>query len=230
MKKIFTLLAILMFLGANAQETLRPDYALIEKNIKDKNSPLYYNTLLERYNAADVSMTVEERRHLYYGFAVMDKTFDELEFKETENKLVEALHKQSPTLADLDDVVRYTGKLLEAYPFSITMMQYRVYCLKALNRHEEAAKVREQSDIIIDAMLSSGDGTSPENCIHVIDVKNEYELVSILGFEPQGEEYMVGNKYNYVVINSNSYNLPGLFFDTTTVKTVTGLSNAVTGL
>ena len=230
MKKIFTFLAILLFIGANAQETVKPDYALIEKNIKDKNSPYFYSNLLERYNAADVSLTVEERRHLYYGFAVLDKPVDEVAMKETENKLKEALHKQNPTLADLNDVVTYTGQLLEVYPFSITMMQYRVYCLKALNRYEEAAKVREQSDIIIDAMLSSGDGTTPENCIHVIDVKNEYELVGILGFEPQGEEYMISNKYNYVVINKNSYDLPGLFFDTTTAKTVTGLSNAVTGL
>ena len=230
MKKIFTFLAILLFIGANAQETVKPDYALIEKNIKDKNSPYFYSKLVERYNAADVSLTVDERRHLYYGFAVLDKPVDEVAIKETENKLKEALHKQSPTLADLNDVVTYTGQLLEVYPFSITMMQYRVYCLKALNRYEEAAKVREQSDIIIDAMLSSGDGTTPENCIHVIDVKNEYELVGILGFEPQGEEYMISNKYNYVVINKNSYDLPGLFFDTTTAKTVTGLSNAVTGL
>jgi hypothetical protein len=103
------------------------------------------------------------------------------------------------------------------------MKEYRIYCLKALNRYEEAAKEKAQTDIIIDAMLSSGDGTSPENSIHVIDIANEYELVGILGFETKGEEYLISNKYNYLVIDKNSYNLPGLFFDVNTAKAVTGL-------
>ncbi|WP_026991404.1 DUF4919 domain-containing protein [Flavobacterium subsaxonicum] len=225
MKKIFTLLAFLLVLGANAQqqETVSPDYASIEKNIKDTNSPYYYANLMKRYNAADTGMTIEERRHLYYGFALLDKKTDEAQLKGIQNKLKETLHKADPTNADFENVVAYTGTLLQAYPFSINMKEYRIYCLKALNRYEEAAKEKAQTDIIIDAMLSSGDGTSPENCIHVIDIANEYELVGILGFETKGEEYLISNKYNYLVIDKNSYDLPGLFFDVNTAKAVTGL-------
>lgn len=225
MKKIFTLLAFLIVLGATAQEqeTVSPDYTLIEKNIKDPNSPYFYTTLLNRYEAADTSMTIQERRHLYYGFALIEKNSNAALLKDTEEKLREVLHKADPSTVDLENVVAYTGILLKAYPFSISTKEYRMYCLKALNRYEEAALEQTQSDIIIDAMLSSGDGTSPENCIHVIDVKNEYELVGVLGFATKGEEYVISNKYNYVVIDKNSYNLPGLFFDVSTAKAVTGL-------
>ena len=44
----------------------KPNYNKIEKNIKIKNSNLFYESLLDRFQNADSTMTLEEKRHLYY--------------------------------------------------------------------------------------------------------------------------------------------------------------------
>lgn len=225
MKKIFTLLAFLMVLGASAQtETTTPDYTLIQKNIKDKSSAFYYANLYNRYTKADTSMTLEERRHLYYGAAFINKKNDLEALNKTQVNLREILKKEAPTRADVENIVNYTAALLQANPFSITIKEYRQHCLKQLGRFDEAKIERAQTDMIIDAILSSGDGTSKQNSIHVIDAGNEFEVVGILGFEPVGDEYATNGQYDYFTINKNSYNLPGLYFEVTDTK------NQVTGL
>jgi hypothetical protein len=225
MKKIFTLLAFLMIFGANAQEeTSSPDYAFIQKNITDKSSPYYYASLYSRYKNADASLTLEERRHLYYGYVLTPRKIDEAALMQTHANLKEILQKQNPTIPDLENVVAYTATLLEASPFSITIKKYRQYCLMQLERFDDAKTERDQTDIIVDAILSSGDGTTKQNSIHVIDAANEYELVTVLGFEPVGDQYATNGQYDYFTINKNAYNLSGLYFEVSAPK------NQVTGL
>jgi len=225
MKKIFTLLVFLIVLGASAQtETAIPDYALIQKNIKDKSSPYYYNNLYDRYIKADTSMTLEQRRHLYYGFAFTTKKNDVEALNKAQLSLREILKKEKSSKTDLENVVAYTATMLQANPFSITIKEYRQQCFTLLGRFAEAKTERAQTDMIIDAILSSGDGTSKQNSIHVIDAGNEFEVVGVLGFEPVGNEYATNGQYDYFAINKNAYNLPGLYFEVTDTK------NQVTGL
>ncbi|MES2485562.1 MAG: DUF4919 domain-containing protein [Bacteroidota bacterium] len=214
MKKLITLMALLIVSAAFAQqETSSPDYTAIQKNIKDKSSAYHYTKLMERYIKADTTLTLNERRHLYYGFAFMPAKMDEIAIRATEQQLKEALHKPDPNQKDMADVINYSGMLLEAYPFSITLKQYRAFCFETLGRYDEAAAEKAQTEMLIDAMLSSGDGKSAQTAIHVIDAGNEYELVQIMGFETLDDEYLVNNKYDYLTLNKNAYSLPGLYFD-----------------
>jgi hypothetical protein len=221
MKKLITLLALLIVTVAGAQETSKPDYTAIQKNIKDKNSGYYYQTLMERFARADTSMTVEERRHLYYGFAFVPLKMSETAIRGIEQQLKGALNRPNPTLADYDDVVRYTGQLLEVFPFSITLKEYRTYCLTQLGRTEQAMAEKAQTEMIADAILSSGDGKTLNTAIHVIDAGNEYEMAALMGFEVLEEEYLVNDKYDYLTLGKNAYSLAGLYFDSSvTPKTV----------
>ena len=224
MKKIFTLLAFIFVITANAQETQSPDYTLIDKEINNSSSPYYYAALYSRYAKADTSMTLEERRHLYYGFAFSKKNNHATKVQNNPNLIKGVLQKTNPTVADLENVVNYTTALLEVNPFSLTIKQYRMYCLKELGRYKEANIERAQSDIIIDAILSSGDGTTQQNSIHVVDIDNEYEVVSLMGFEPVDSENEINGKYDYFILNKNMYNLQGLYFEVADAK------NMVTGL
>lgn len=221
MKKLITLLALLIVSVAGAQETSKPDFTAIQKNIKDKNSGYYYKDLMERFVKADTSMTLSQRRHLYYGFAFMPLKMDQMTIRSIEQQLKSALHKPNPVATDMEDVVNYSGMLLEAFPFSITLKEYRAYCLRQLGRYEEADAERAQIEMIADAIFSSGDGKSLETALHVIDAGNEYEAVALMGFEAREDEYLVNDKYDYLTIDKNPYNLEGLYFDASvTPKTV----------
>jgi len=214
MKKIYSLLALLIVFGAQAQstDTTAPDYAAIEKNITDKNSPYFYQKLLDRYNRVDMTLTMDEKRHLYYGYSLTE-AYAPFSRTQTEKELYELLQLKSPGIREYDKVVEYTGIILKNYPFSLRMKEYRIYCLKELGRMDEAALEMAQKEMIIDAVLSSGDGTTVETAIHIINPVNEYEFIDLLGFEYGGNEHVVNNRYDYLALNENSYNLKGLYFD-----------------
>jgi len=224
MKKILTILVCLMVSGAGfAQEIEAPDYNTIARNVAEKDSEYYYPELVARYNAADTSMTLEQRRHLYYGsIAVHKKGLKES--TEALRKMNEVLMKQNPGREDLESLVDYTATILAYEPYSITIKKYRQYCLEQLGYYKQAIAERAQTEIIIDAILSSGDGSTLDKSIHVIDQDNEFEVISLLGFEPEGNEYATNGQVDYIVLGKNAYGKPGLYFEVTQMaKQVTGL-------
>lgn len=216
MKKIYYILALFLVVKAGAQssDTTAPDYVSIENNITNEKSPFHYPKLLERYNRADASMTTEEKRHLYYGYALTDNYAPFSRTKE-EKELYELLVQKNPGKAEYEKVLEYTAVIQKNYPFSLRIKDYRIYCLKELGRSQEAANEMEQREIIIDAVLSSGDGKTKDSSLHIINPVNEYEFIELMGFEYAGKEFLIENKYDYLALNENSYDLGGMFFDVT---------------
>ena len=226
MKKRLTLLLILVVAGfsATAQDTYRPDYSKIAKNISNKSSGYYYPELRERYIKADTSMTLEQRRHLYYGYAFNRGTTSATESAAAIAKLNALLVKPEPTDADFEMVLSYTATVLAYMPFSITVKQYREFCLQKLGRHGEAIAERAQTEMVIDAILSSGDGKTMENSIHVVEPENEFEVVTVIGYKPQNHMYATNGEVDYIELSENLYGTEGLFFVVAQVpKEVTGL-------
>lgn len=226
MKKILTLLIILLVTGFNAtaQDTYRPDYNNIANNVADRNSEYYYPELAERYAKADTSMTLEQRRHLYYGY-VFNKNVESIAQSNLAiAKLNELLVKPEPTNEDYNLVIEYSAAVLDYMPFSITVKQYREFCLQKLGRYREAQIERAQTEMIIDAILSSGDGKTVEHCIHVVTAENEFEMVAVIGYQPQRQEYATNGTVDYIELSQNPYDTEGLFFEVAQVpREVTGL-------
>ena len=70
MRTILLLLFILLSFASFAQdwEFERPDYKKIETNIKNDKSNLLYDLLMAKFQEGDSTMSLEEKRHLYYGY------------------------------------------------------------------------------------------------------------------------------------------------------------------
>jgi hypothetical protein len=214
MRYYFSLLLLFLFTGAYAQaeEFTKPDYKLIEKNVTDKNSPLYFDRLFERYNRADSTMTTEEKRHLYYGYSYQEE-YSPYETPEAQEDLDKLLQKEDTDKKTLEKLLKITAKVLKEYPFSIRVKEYRIYCFKELDMPVEAEKETAQVAMIIDAIVSTGDGTTPEKCFYVINTGNEYEILDILGFDFGGKQELVEYKYDYLTLAENAYNIEGLYFE-----------------
>lgn len=211
------LLFVLFFVISGYAQTENytpPDYDLIEKNSKDKNSKLNFELLFDRYRNADSTMTIEDKRHLYYGYSFTDDYSPygtgSTEIRQKLNKL---LQKKEGDKNDLKKIIEYTDELLNDFPFSIKLKDIRIYCFKELGMIEEAKKEDFQTNAIIDAMLSTGNGVEKETCIYVINVTNEYELISIFGFSFGGEQSLIDGRYDYLAIEENPYEIEGLYFD-----------------
>ena len=214
MKLLYSLLILFISQSFFAQdfELKKPDFDLIEKNVKDKNSPYYFDKLYARFIVADSTMTIEERRHLYFGYSFQDE-YAPYERSDAEQDLNEILQKEEITQQDYQDILTLSSKILKTYPFSIRMMEYRIFVYNELRQYDDAVKETVQANIILDAILSTGEGTSKESSFYVINVINEYELINILGFEYGGQQELIDGLYDYLTLKVNSYNIEGLYFE-----------------
>ena len=214
MKLLYSLLILFISQSFFAQdfELKKPDFDLIEKNVKDKNSPYYFDKLYARFIVADSTMTIEERRHLYFGYSFQDE-YAPYERSDAEQDLNEILQKEEITQQDYQDILTLSSKILKTYPFSIRMMEYRIFVYNELRQYDDAVKETVQANIILDAILSTGEGTSKESSFYVINVINEYELINILGFEYGGQQELIDGLYDYLTLKENSYNIEGLYFE-----------------
>ncbi|GGB73867.1 DUF4919 domain-containing protein [Flavobacterium suaedae] len=216
MKNILLFFVLLFTVSGYAQTEnyTPPDYDLIEKNSTDKNSELNFELLFERYKNADSTMTIEDKRHLYYGYS-FSHNYSPYGSGSTEvrQKLNKILQKQEADKEDLKKIIEYTDELLSDFPFSIKLKDIRIYCFRELGMIEEARKENFQTNAIIDAMLSTGNGVEKETSIYVINVTNEYELISIFGFSFGGEQSLIEGRYDYLAIEENPYEIEGLYFD-----------------
>jgi hypothetical protein len=194
------------------QDFVKPDYVLIEKNVKDKDSPYHFKKLFNRYTKADTTMTLEEKRHLYYGYSFQEE-YSPYERPATHKDLNEILAKEELTKSDYEKILLHSASILKEYPFSVRMKEYRIFSYKELGMHKEAENETLQASMILDAILSSGDGTTKEKSFYVINAMNEYELLYILGFEFDGQQELIDHQYDYLAVSENSYNLKGLYFE-----------------
>lgn len=216
MKPLFSFLFLLFATGAfcQAEEFTKPDYKQIEKNVGDKKSPLYYQSLFERYKKADSTMTIEEKRHLYYGYS-FQKDYSPYAMSDSQEELTAILQKQETDKKTYEKLIKVSGKVLEDFPFSIRIKEIRIYAFRQLEKFNEAKAEEIQASAIIDAILSTGDGTSQQKSFYVINTSNEYEILDILGFRFGGEQELVDGRYDYLTLAENSYNIKGFYFDVT---------------
>ncbi len=157
-------------------------------------------------------MTLEERRHLYYGYS-FQKEYSPYSRADEEKKLRELLQKENADKKDLEKIIEYTDAILKLYPFSLRIKEYRIYSFRELGKNAEAEKESLQATIIIDAMLSTGNGVEKETCFYVINTLNEYEILNLLGFDFGGKQSLIDGQYDYLTLAENPYQLEGFYFD-----------------
>ena len=121
-------------LSAHAQEEFfsAPDYAQIERNIKEGTSSYYYPKLMEKYMAGDEKMTLEEGRHLYFGF-IYQQQYVPTDTSSYNNQLAQALSKKTFTPTDYANILEYSNALLLEDPFNLRALNAKLLVLAQQN-------------------------------------------------------------------------------------------------
>ncbi|PVW14261.1 DUF4919 domain-containing protein [Marixanthomonas spongiae] len=213
MKKIILVSFILISFLSYSQDWdfEKPNYKKIEKNIKNKKSNLFYESLMNRFQNADSTMTLEEKRHLYYGYT-FDENYSPYSRSDYGDSLRVVLQKEKLDSLDLIKVVNFTDKMLLDNPFDLNAINYQLYSLEQMGDKTTFNKKVTQLRIIVDALMSSGNGKSKKEAFYVIYTSHEYDLLSILGFQFGGSQSLIEH-YDYLTLAKNEAKLEGLYFD-----------------
>ena len=98
-----------------------------------------------------------------------------------------------------------------------------MYALEQIGDRRNFEKKIVQLDIIVDALMSSGDGISKETAFYVINTSHEYALLGILGFGFGGQQSLIEH-YDYLTLAENKEGVKGLYFDVSPcLKSLSGL-------
>lgn len=197
-----------------AQDFTAPDYKLIEKNIKDSSSDLYYPKLMERYKNGDSTLTRDEKRHLYYGY-VFQPIYNPVDTSLYNKSMMETLSKGSFSTADLGKVLTDADALLAEDPFNLRAMNAKLLVLAQHDNVDEYKKVIQQRKIVLEAVLSSGDGITKKTAFYVTKVSHEYDLLGLFGYKFGGKDKLIDRHYNYLSLAENRFGIDGLFFEIT---------------
>lgn len=215
MKQIFALGLMLVALFSYSQNGYvgEPDYDRIEKDIKKKKSNLFYDSLMDRYLSADSTMSTEEKRHLYYGYS-FHKNYEPYAHSEYHDNLKEVFQKEELGNTELKQIVKFTDLILLEAPFDLNAINYQLYALEQQGEEQIFEKRVTQMRIIVDALLSSGNGMSKEEAFYVLYTSHEYDILNILGYQFGGSQSLIDH-YDYLTVEKNETEIEGLYFDVT---------------
>lgn len=214
--KIYIILVNLLILplAILAQENTHRgvNYTEIEENIKIADSSLYYPNLWSAFLAGDSSMSLQEKRHLYYGFVFQD-SYNPYSHSIYMDSISQFYGKSNLLKNDYKKIILYSDSILSHIPFEIKSLQAKAFAYYSLHEKENELKVQNQIMMIYDAILSSGDGLAKESAFHILYISHEYDLIDFLGFKFNGEQSLVEDKYDYLLLLPNEFQVGGLYFD-----------------
>lgn len=189
----------------------KPDYKEIESNIKDENSNLFYESLMDRYLAADSTLTLEEKRHLYYGYIYNDNysPYFDSDYNDSLNRIMRINNFDKVTLKK---IVSFGDLAMESNPFDVEAINYQMFAFDKMGDMENFQKKMTQARVIIDALTSTGKGIKIEDPIFVISISHEYFLLNVLGYMFAGEQRLIG-QCDYLLLEKNEDEIEGLYFD-----------------
>ena len=197
----------------NAQESkyVKPDYNQIENAIKKSDSNLFYPKLMDRFIKGDSTLTIEEKRHLYYGFTFQDN-YSPYGSSKDKDKLYEILRKENYSEDDYSKIATYCDNILKENPFDLRIHNYEIFALEKIGTEETIKNKVNQLRGIIDAILSTGKGVEKNDPIYVISVSHEYDILEIFGFKYGGKQSLI-DQCDYLTLAENEYQVAGLYFD-----------------
>lgn len=219
MKRLITSLIIFIVLigwSASAQvvdsvsTSKAPDMNKIQQVAKSKNK---YNKLMARYLENDPTLTLEEYQQIYYGFIFQEEynPYNKPSFKDD---LVTSLYyKENPTRRQCDIIIECAEKSLEVDPFNLEQINYLIYAYRAQNKINLANFWQTRLNNVLRTILSTGNGKSPEDAWHVIDIGHEYALVEFIN-----DNYIIDRSefiaphFDHIIIKQNSANSTNGFF------------------
>jgi len=215
MKKIVISIIGILFINLCFSQDIKnekPDYDKIKKEINKKRSDYYYKKLFNRYLENDTNFTLSEKRHLYYGFA-FQKEYSPYGHSTYQDSLEVFYSKEHLNEKDFKTIVKYCQLILDEYPFNLSALGDIRFAYFNLNNTKLEMIYNYKYFLIIDAILSSGDGLSEETAFSVIEVPHEYAILAVLEFNFGGEQSLMTGGYDYLKLEENEYDIEGLYFE-----------------
>jgi hypothetical protein len=209
----FLLPILISYTAFSQQEYLGPpEYDVIKSNIFDNSSPYFYPNLYNRYLEADTSLTNKDFRYLYYGYTFQSKYIPNQESK-YESQMMAYLRKGRLSSTELDEFIKIAELKLKELPFDIRTLNILAFSYLQKDDNLRSAQYKFKKEMLVKAILSTGNGKSEQSAYHVIDPNHERDILSELGLKFAASTNQANALCDYLVVHPNEKNIRGIYFD-----------------
>lgn len=214
MKRYLAILsALLLGLTAAAQKPSAPDNDLILSRTIDSGSPFYYPSLKLRYDRGDTSLTAEDYRYLYYGYAYQD-SYRPLEDIPAEMELLMILEKNpEPDSAACLRIIDKALEVMKADPFSPQNINFLTYAYGRLGDTVNERINAERFARIIETITGSGTGLKVDSPWHVLRFQHSADILAVKGLEIRKREVMTRSVEYISLMERGADKAKGYYFD-----------------
>jgi len=174
------LLSLLLLLSSTAYEqapvafNYQRDFKATLEKTKDKTGDLYYQKLLIRFLNNDSSLTRAETLALMIGYTE-NPHYKPYEDMGTEKEIYD-LNEGGDYETALDESKTY----LQTHPLSLRILKERSYSYHQLRKEDSAKYFMDLVDKVMNAMIYSGKGKTPETAIFSLGlVDGEYFIENV---------------------------------------------------
>ena len=215
-KKLFIILTILFVfsnLAISQDQEIRPiKFKKLKKEIRKQRSPFYYPVLFQRYLDLDTSLTSEDFRYLYYGFTYQD-AYSPYGIPALQDSLISYLSRQELLRAEYEVAARIGRQLLRESPFRLRETFITAVAYEMAGNGKMSSIYFSFFEKQVDAIMSSGDGLSTNTAFVVIYIRDEYEMLEVLGFKFGGGQALLAGDYDKLELEENPYGVEALYFN-----------------
>ncbi len=189
-------------------------YKEIELEVTHPSSNYYYPPLFERYEKGDTTLTVDDYRHLYYGYMFNDDYRPHTEPKYVDSLSVLLNKSQGAfTQESLVTAIRYLDSILVERPFSLKFLNLMTYVYSEKVRDmDKALYYAYKYNMILSAIFSTGSGVSSKSPWIVLYRVDAQTVLSTIGADVARRNYITAN-IEYYFLKERQGDVRGYYFD-----------------
>lgn len=207
-KRIASIIVI-VFLTLNfgySQNGKNLDFNEIGRKITKKMSKNYYPKLLKKYHNTDTTLTIDQYKLLYYGYTFHRdyNPYDDIPLSDSLT-----IYKENN---DFEKMLLLGKKINRNHPFYLEAIFNIFIAYKQLNNVDAATIWHNKYMKIIQTIFSSGDGKTAENAFVIISIRDEYELLSVMGLKPEKQQ-LIEKCDRITITKPNKLNIDYLYFN-----------------
>ena len=201
--------------AAAGAQTTAPDNDRIFREIINSQSPYYYPALMLRYEAGDTTLTADDYRYLYYGYAYQPE-YKPLEPVKGETQMLSVLEgigeDKEPTAEEAERVIRYGKEIMQADPFSPRTLNFMTFAYTILGDTVNARIYADKRVKVLKAIEASGSGLREKSPWHILFFTHANDLLSSRGMDIS-KRMVRSNTVEYVHPVRRMEEAKGYYFD-----------------
>ena len=161
---------------------------------KDNESDLYYNKLLYKFLTNDSTLSSEDALVLMIGYT------DKPDFKPLDDLLKEKEICNLVTNSNYTIAIQLAKKFLAKHPLNLMALQQITIAYNSLNMKDSANHYMKQHMKIMDAMIYSGSGKTPETPIYALNLADGEYFTKNIGYDITKKETNWNKKGDFIEI------------------------------